>query len=290
MTAEGLSGASAHKSIGRPLAPETLALMDGLAKIMAEQAPLTVRGAFYQAETAGLVVKSEQGYRKVQRLLVKMREQGLIPWQAITDGTRWRRGPVTWRSPDEALRSWSEGYRRDLWANSGEIVEVWLEKDALAGVILPVTDQYAVDLMVCRGYPSLSFLHEAAEYAGDSGRALTIYYVGDRDPSGRDIPRMVEERLREFGLRDFSLELVAVTDQQVVDLELSTRPTKKTDTRSRGFDGGSVEVDAIPAPMLRQIVRDKIVAHVDEREMEVLLGVEAEEREGLRRLAAGGTT
>ncbi len=264
--------------------------MEGLGIVLAEQNPLTVRGAFYQASTRELVPKSEAGYRKVQRVLVKMREDKRIPWSWIADGTRWRRGPDTWRSPEEALRSWSQHYRRDLWAKSHEIVEVWLEKDALAGVIYPVIDKYAVDLMVCRGYPSLSFLHGAAKHAEESGKTLVIYYLGDRDPSGRDIPRMIVERLEGFGLInhfDFRLELLAVTDAQVEELELPSRPTKRSDTRSRGFEGASVELDAIPAPKLRDIVENAIVDHVDQRELEVLRGVEAEEREGLLQLARG---
>lgn len=287
----GLSGASPTKGRGRPLAPETVALMEGLGTILAEQYPLTVRGAFYQASTRDLVPKAEAGYKKVQRLLVKMREEKLIPWSWIADGTRWRRGPDTWQSPEEALRSWSQHYRRDLWSKSPEIVEVWLEKEALAGVIYPVIDEYAVDLMVCRGYPSLSFLHGAAEHAEESGKSLTIYYLGDRDPSGRDIPRMIAERLVDFGLInncDFRLELLAVTDDQVEELELPSRPTKASDTRSGNFKGASVELDAIPAPTLRAIVESAIVEHVDTRELEVLRGVEAEEREGLQRLADRG--
>lgn len=282
-----ITGTSTTKSRGRPVGAETISLMEGISAILEEQNPMTVRGCFYQASTRSLVDKSEAGYRKVQRALVRLRESGRIPWGWIADGTRWRRGPDTYSSPEEALTSWSSHYRRDMWASAGEIVEVWLEKEALAGVIYPVIDEYAVDLMVTRGYPSLSFLHGAAEHAIARARPLTIYYLGDRDPSGRDIPRMIGDRLEEFGA-DFQLIQLAVTDEQVVELDLPSRPTKKSDTRSKGFDGRSVELDAIPAPELRFVVEEAIRGHVDDRELEVLRTVEAEERDGLKRLALNG--
>jgi hypothetical protein len=280
----GISGASADngRGPGRPVSAETIALMDGLASIVAAMRPMTVRGAFYQASTRGLVAKTEPGYRRVQRALVTMREQGRIPWGWITDSTRHRRHIATWDGLDDALGDVARFYRRDLWHGRVGRVEVWIEKDALAGVIEPVTDRWTVDLMVCRGYPSLSFLYEAAECAEDA--PLVIYYLGDYDPSGQDIPRVIEDRLRGFGV-DLEFNLLAVTPQQIREWNLPTRPTKRTDTRSRGFGPVSVELDAIPAPTLRDLVEDAIRTHVDEHELQVLLTAEAEERRLLGKIA-----
>jgi hypothetical protein len=257
--------------------------MDGLEAIVGAMRPMSVRGAFYQASTQGLVPKTEAGYRKVQRVLVKMREEWRIPWGWITDGTRTRYGVRTFDGLDQALGDIAAVYRRDLWANSDEIVEVWLEKDALKGVISPITGRWTVDLMVCRGYPSLSYLHEAAEYANRLGKPLVIYYLGDYDPSGRDIPRVIEDRLYEFGV-DFTLELLAVTPAQIEAWQLPTRPTKRTETRAKYFGPLSVELDAIPAPTLRDLVDEAIRRHVDEHELRVLEGYEREERELLHNL------
>lgn len=277
-------GSSPRKSRGRPLAPETEALSVGLAEILVEQHPMTVRGAFYQAETRGLVPKSDAGCSKVQRLLVRMREEGVIPWAWITDGTRWRRGPTTYNGIGEALRDTAELYRRDLWARADEIVEIWVEKDALSGVIQPITDEYAVDLMVTRGFPSLTYLHNAADHADDAGKPLQIYYLGDRDPSGRKIVASIEKRLTEFGC-DFALDLLAVTDEQVHELDLATRPTKRGGGHSEGFTGPSVELDAIPAGTLRELVENAIVEHVDLHELGVLREYERSEREEITRIA-----
>ncbi len=274
-----------HKARGRPLASDTLALMDALADVLEEQHPMSVRGAFYAASVAGRVPKTEAGYTKVQRLLVRMRKQGLIPWGWITDGTRWRRGPRTFDGVEEALEATAHLYRRSLWDRAPARLEVWLEKEALAGVLFPVTNQWTVDLMVCKGYPSLSFLHEAAEAAKAANKPLIVYYLGDLDPSGKDIPRTIRQRFRDFGA-DVELRELAVTRDQAEDWRLPTRPTKQTDARAAGFDGDSVELDAIPPDRLRALVENAIRGHVDLRQVELVETVEHEEREVIYRLAS----
>jgi hypothetical protein len=260
--------------------------METLGAILAEQHPMSARGAFYAATVAGAVPKTEAGYRKVQQVLVRMRERGQIPWSWVSDGTRWRRGVTTYGGPHEALRDIAKLYRRDLWRQADEIVEIWLEKEALGGVLMPVVEQWAVDLMVCRGYPSLAYLHAAAEETNKVGKPLVIYYLGDLDPSGVDIPRGIERRLTEFRV-DFRLERLAVEREQVKAWGLPSRPTKKSDTRAKRFDGDSVELDAIPADRLRALVETAIRRHVDDHQVHVLEAVEDEERRLLYRLAEG---
>ena len=85
-----------------------------------------------------------------------------------------------------------------VWDEQNAYVEIWLEKDALAGVLVDVTQKWDVPLMVTRGFASLSYLHEAAETIRDQNKPTYLYYFGDHDPSGVDIPRQVERRLREF--------------------------------------------------------------------------------------------
>jgi hypothetical protein len=260
--------------------------METLIGILREQAPMTSRGTFYAASVIGAVPKTEAGYKKVQKALVKMRLCNVIPWRWITDGTRWRRGAETFDGVEDALHETARLYRRSLWDRAPEIVEIWLEKEALAGVILPVCDRWTVDLMVCKGYPSLSYLAEAAEHARGRRKPLRIYYLGDLDPSGKDIPRNIRSRLSEFSV-DYSLIELAVNREQVTAWNLPTRPTKSTDSRAKEFSGDSVELDAIPADRLRELVDDAINAHVDQHEVEILQSVEEEERRVLLRLAEG---
>jgi hypothetical protein len=249
---------------------------------------MTVRQVFYRLVTLGAIGKSEAEYKTtVVRLLTEMRLAGEIPFGWIADNTRWMRKPRTFSSLANALALTAETYRRSLWAELDVYVEIWLEKDALAGVLYEVTREWDVPLMVTRGYPSLTYLHDAAEVMASVGKPAYLYYFGDHDPSGADIPRNVERRLREFApTATVSFQLVAVTAEQIEAWHLPTRPTKATDSRSPQFAGESVEVDAIPPAQLRTLVEDCIFPHLPEAEVERLEQIEEEERATLRRIAA----
>jgi hypothetical protein len=223
----------------------------------------------------------------VVRLLTEMRLAREVPFRWVADNTRWQRKPRTYGSLAQALRHTAETYRRALWDDLDVYCEVWLEKDALAGMLYRETGIWDVPLMVTRGYSSLSFLHGAAEAIADVGKPTYIYYLGDHDPSGVDIPRNVEARLREFAPEAaIHFERVAVTPEQIAAWRLPTRPTKATDSRAKHFDGASVEVDAIPPAQLRALVRERIAQHVDPLALRRLQLVEAAERESAARLAA----
>src|SRR2546421_9980146 len=100
---------------------------------------MTVRQVFYQATVRGLVEKTERDYDKVQIALANMPRAGAMPYDWIVDFTRWQRKPRTFRDVNHALQETSRLYRKDLWASAESYVEIWLEKDALAGVVAPVT-------------------------------------------------------------------------------------------------------------------------------------------------------
>ncbi len=171
---------------------------EALLGIVAEMQPMTVRQVFYQATVAGIVEKSEAGYSKVQTDLALMRRAGELPYDWLADNTRWQRKPRSFGSIEEALNDTAKFYRKALWADADAYVEVWLEKDALAGVIMPVTAMYDVPLMVARGYASLSFLHSAAEYIASLEVPAFIYHLGDFDPSGVNAGEKIEQTLREM--------------------------------------------------------------------------------------------
>ena len=255
--------------------------------VLAADHPQTVRGLFYQLVSRGVIAKTEMEYKAtVVRLTGEMRRAGAIPFGWIADNTRWMRKPITYSSLEEALQRTAETYRRAVWDDQPVYVEVWLEKDALAGVLQEETRQWDVPLMVTRGYPSLSYLYEAAETITAWNRPTYLYYLGDHDPSGVDIPRAVERSIREFAPRaEIHFQRVAVTPRQIKRWNLPTRPTKQSDSRSKGFDGESVEVDAIPARTLRALVRACITQHVDRDALATLELAEDSERQILKAFA-----
>jgi hypothetical protein len=165
---------------------------------------------------------------------------------------------------------------------------VWLEKDALSGVIMPVTEKYDTPLMVARGYASLSFLHSAADYIADLDVPVFIYHLGDFDPSGVNAGEKIEETLREMAPQaDITFTRLGVTMRQIVEWNLPTRPTKTTDSRAKGFGSISVELDAIAPDDLRQLVADVLDAHIPADKLKVLLAAEQSERDYLKTIASG---
>jgi hypothetical protein len=253
---------------------------DALCAIAERSAPATVRQIYYLATVAGLVPKTEGGYDMVQTDLTLLRRAGTLPYGWLADSTRWQRKPKTFGSIQEALEDTARLYRKALWTDADAYVEVWLEKDALAGVVSPITSQFDVPLMVARGYASLSFLHGAAEYIAGLDVPTYIYHCGDYDPSGQDAARAIEETLRKMAPQaEIHFERLAVTPSQIRDWRLPSRPTKKSDSRARGFSAVSVELDAIPPGQLRTLIQHAIERHLPPEQYRVLQIAEESERQ-----------
>jgi hypothetical protein len=250
----------------------------------------TVRQVFYLAEVEGLVAKTESGYRKVQRQVLAMRREDLLPWSFIADGTRWQRKPESFNSAADYLQSFVRGYRRDLWQKHGMRIEIWLEKDALADVIVDVTAEWDVSLMVSRGQSSATFLYNAAQVAAEAwcadGTETFIYTLYDHDAAGLIASETIARDLPEHEPTvPIHFERLAVTPQQIKDWNLPTRPAK--DSRRGWGNKPAVELDAIPPDRLTQLVEDAITRHVDKRQWEIEQKIEAEEKAGLLSLVEG---
>lgn len=244
--------------------------------------PVTLRGVFYRAVSAGAVDKTEKGYRLVGRRLLALRRCGDVPYNWITDGTRWIRKPTTWSDLQEMLDDAAASYRRALWRAQDADVHLFVEKDAISGVVMPVTARWDVPLGVLRGYSSESFAWNVAESIKAAGKRVFLYQLGDHDPSGVDAWRSFTVRVREFlgdGADQAVFERLAVTPAQIVEYNLPTRPTKGTDNRAGGFAGESVEVDALPPSVLRYLVEHAIVRHIDPEALRLTHIAEDSERD-----------
>lgn len=266
-------------------------LRDALFEIVEEHAPGTVRGFFYLATTRGIVPKTEnEGYRPVQRELVKMRREGLIPWGWITDGSRVVYGHRRYNSLSSYAGQVAENYRRDYWFDAPKRVEMWLEKEALRGVISPVVvGEFGLNLHVTKGQPSITYLYEAAEEIMDDGRPTHIYVLTDFDPGGLRIFDRIRRELEGFlGSSDLRVERIAVTPEQIAEYDLPTRPGKQTDPQAAKFEReygeGCVELDAMPPDMLRELAGSCLESHMDAERLKTLKLVEEEERRGLEQI------
>jgi hypothetical protein len=265
-------------------------LDDAIVAAVELEAPVTLRGVYYRCVSAGAIDKTENGYKTVGRRLLKLRREGRVSYWDITDGTRWIFKPTTFDSVEDALEETARTYRRALWSTSVHRLQMFVEKDAISGVILPTTRKWDVALGVLRGYASESFAWTVAQSLVPD-RYNVLAQLGDHDPSGVDAWRDFSSKVTAFAEErnadvDVRFVRLAVTEEQIVALDLPTRPTKKSDTRTNNWTGGeSVEVDAISANYLRDLVDAHISYYVNERHLEVLKAYEVDEREQLRRLA-----
>ncbi len=265
---------------------------EALFSIVEESQPTGVRFTYYRAVSKGIVEKTESGYIKVQRALVKMRETGRLPYPWIVDSSRWMRKTPSYDGVEDALRDLSASYRRALWADSGVAVEFWCESESVAGVIGSVTDKWDVSLFPIKGQTSISFAHSAAQAYRRDPRDVVIYYVGDRDPAGLEIETSLHEKLLRYsGGRTFHFERLACTPRQIAEYGLLGTPAKKNAYKDaltgerRPFLADAYEVEAIDAPVLRNIVRRAIERHIARDALRLHREVEEQERTGLEALA-----
>jgi hypothetical protein len=247
--------------------------------------PMTVRQVFYQVSVRRIVEKSEAGYNTVQTDLVQMRRAGALAYSWLADNTRFERKPRTFISVAKALHDTDRLYRKAPWANADAYVEICLEKDALAGVVMPVTALYDAQLMVARGYANLSFLHTAVECFNALEVPTFMYHFGDFDPSGVNAGEEIEETLNELAPdANITFKRAAVTPEQITAWHLPIRPTKTSDSRSKIFGDISVELDAVHPSRLRDLVAQVIQLHLPPDEFAVLKAAEKSERTLIGRL------
>lgn len=253
--------------------------------IEGEDDKLSIRHLFYRLESEGVIEKTEKDYDNLRAHLTRWRRAGLLPWGVFTDNTRWHIGRETFGGMQEALERTVSTYRRDLWEQQDFYVEVWTEKDAIAGIVSNVADSFGVKTFVCRGNASLTSLYNAADtYRGmqERGKRVAIVHFGDHDPSGLCIDASAVRALRD----DFGVEVeftrAAVTVEQITSLCLRTRPPKAKDSRAGGWVGGCVEVDAIPSATLKELVEHHIVRHIEPVAWARLRQIEDMERQTMR--------
>ena len=243
---------------GYALRAKTLDIWLAVIRSLDQQGPpMTVRGLFYNCENVWHAVdKTEGGYQQVANQVLGMRRAGALPYHFVTDHTRWVRKPQTFTGLRSYFEHGRKAYRRALWDNQAAYVEVWCEKDAIAGILHDVTEEWDVPLLVVRGYTSETFAYNAAENIKAQGKPAYIYYFGDWDKHGVNISRDIQNKLKRFGAAAH-FERVTVQPWQIEAWGLPTRPAKDA-----GW-GDCVEVDAVPADKLRSLARECIERHID---------------------------
>jgi hypothetical protein len=128
-------------------------VLDAIQSILAgEEGQITIRHLFYRLVGLGIIPKTEQAYKSLCGHLSKWRRSDDIAWSAFSDSTRWHIRQETFDDMEDALRNTAETYRRNLWSAQPYYLEVWVEKDAMAGIVSATASSFRVPVFVCRGF------------------------------------------------------------------------------------------------------------------------------------------
>ncbi len=264
----------------------TIVQVFGLAQILVDNQPLTVRSAMYRGIGTLWKDSSDTNYNKCSRLILQMRRLGLVPYRWIVDGTRTSDKPSSWSGLADFAETVAHAYRKDLWERQEDYIEVFVEKDAMSGVIKPITHEYDIRLNPIRGYSSETFLWGIAEEWRKIEKPIHVYYLGDHDPSGLKIETDLKRRLEGFCGFGVEWERLAVTEDDF-NSDLLGFPVKRNDAQAKWrpylekHGDRCVEVDAIPAPEIRDRVRAAIESHIDSGEWAFLKEQEAREKDNV---------
>lgn len=252
---------------------------------------LTLRQLYYQHVARGLIENTERSYKNLGELINKGRLAGLIDWNAIEDRTRNLKGTSHWDSPSSVILAAYRSFRMDKWENQPNRVEVWVEKDALVGILERVCNEHDVDYFACRGYVSQSEMYEAARRIRRymrGGQDVHILHLGDHDPSGMDMTRDIRSRLAMFLEADGTagVNRLALNWNQIELYAPPPNPAKTTDSRfeqyTEEFGDESWELDALEPQVIADLIAENIVALRDEQLWDDAVDKEKSHRDLLR--------
>ena len=258
--------------------------------------PPTLRAVYYRLVSKNHLPNTKGAYKGLSRVLTKARHEGTFPWNYMVDNIRkstGRGGEGTIDAVANTLKNELESRLSDLessfgaikapdlnwvpsrWAGQENRVLVCVEKDAMLAPVRYALRGHDVEIFPTRGYSSTTFMKQLADRVHDLHQYgdVKIKLLTDYDPSGEDIARDIEERLRDkFGVV-CEAEKLMITKEQIIQHDL---PTKVDDAEEvaklmrdprwdKWTDGMfRVELDALPAinpEAFKKIMQDSVLQH-----------------------------
>ncbi len=226
---------------------------------------LTLRQLYYQFVARGLSENTQRAYKRLGSILNNARLAGLVDWDAIVDRTRNLKAVAHWESPAEIVQSCASQFRFDKWEGQPTWPEVWIEKEALVGVIEPVCHELDIPYFACRGYSSQSEQWAAGKRFSaceNMGQAAVVLHLGDHDPSGIDMTRDNDDRLNMFAEHGVEVIRLALNMDQVEKYDPPPNPAKETDSRAKAYiaeyGDQSWELDALDPPTIDALIREAV--------------------------------
>lgn len=252
---------------------------------------LTLRQIYYQFVARDLLPNIPQSYKRLGGIVSDGRLAGLIDWDHIEDRTRAVKRNSHWSNPESIIDGCAYSYGIEKWEGQEYWVEVWIEKDALVGVIEGICSEMDVPYFSCRGYSSQSAMHKAATrllYRESSGHKTVILHLGDHDPSGIDMTRDIEDRLAMF-TSGVEVKRIALNMDQIEEYNPPPNPAKVTDSRAEEYIAehgeDSWELDSLEPSMMVDLVRDQILLLRDEKLWQEMVDKENKEKKLLTAVA-----
>ena len=230
---------------------------------------LTLRQLYYQLVSRDIIPNEVREYAKLSKILKEGRMAGIVDWDVIEDRLRVPHLPYWVTGVKDAIDDTIKQYRLNRQRHQDVYIEVWVEKDALSGVLKRVTEHYHINLMVNRGYSSCTAMHDAykrLQYKSSKGKNCVILYLGDHDASGLDMIRDIDDRLREFGV-PVEVVPIGLTMEQIEQFHPPPNPAKITDPRAKWYiekyGNTSWEVDALNPETLHSLVGENVEKRID---------------------------
>ena len=244
----------------------------------AQRYDLTLRQLYYQFVSRDLIKNNQKEYKRLGSIINDARLAGMIDWDTITDRTRNLKSNSHWSSPKDIIQTCASQFRYDIWVDQPHRIEVWIEKDALAGVFERICRNLDIAYFSCRGYTSQSEMWAAAQrlkgYVAE-GQEPVVLHFGDHDPSGIDMSRDITDRIQMF-MQDaghkFQLERLALNWNQIEEYNPPPNPAKITDSRfdsyEKEYGSESWELDALEPSVLVSLVENNVASFCDRKRMD----------------------
>jgi len=284
-----------HAYINKRLTSSSLHLIEVANEIIDEYSTegydLTLRQLYYQFVARDIISNTEKSYKRLGGVINDARLVGLIDWEVIIDRTRYLRKNSHWDSPRDIIEACANQFQLDVRSTQKNYIEVWIEKDALIGIVENVCSDLDVPCFSCRGYISQSAMWRAArrhlekEACGDKN--TYILHLGDHDPSGIDMTRDIEDRMSLFG-SNVAVRRLALNMEQIDELSPPPNPAKFTDSRYARYISQyghqSWELDALEPSYIDELVTTEIQKLTNQKKYKEQLRLQKEHRRTIMKI------
>jgi hypothetical protein len=284
----------------RGLSQRTIELILFARLLLEQYNPMTLRQLHYAIFSAAIIeyLNTQADYKRLSRATTAARRlhrrfeladflyaapKYAIPGDWIVDETREPEVVNMWSDISGYLDTVKRAYRRDYWQDQPHYCEVWSEKGTVLGSLRPIVSELGVTVRVCHGFGSTGMESQIGDLFENIEKDITVFYLGDHDPSGHDIERDIYQRAQNASGRDFNLVRLAIHPEDIGMYNLPPQRIKSTDSRAKGFQqrfgtlAATVELDALPVDVLRGRVKNSVERLIDKQLWKRQTDVEAAE-------------